>query len=275
MGLSINEENRTVLDKIIQKLPQSLLITGPARAGLSTIGLYIAKSKDITPTIILPEKDEKIDLTSGVINVSSMRRLYDETKTKILNERIIIIDYAERMTTQAQNAFLKLLEEPNANTYFILVSNSTSKLLPTVLSRVETLNIKPITIKQSNDLLDDLGVTNATKRSQLLFIAGGLPAEMIKLAGDEEYLEKRSSIVRDARELISGRLYEKLRIAHKYRDDRPSTLVLLSDAANILKKTVLSNPQPDLLKFIDKLINTQQRIEANGNIRLALAQLSI
>jgi DNA polymerase-3 subunit delta' len=80
------------------------------------------------PIIILPEKDEKIDIEKGVISVEIMRRLYDETRTKTEGERIIIIDYAERMTTQAQNAFLKLLEEPGDDVYFILVSNTTSKL---------------------------------------------------------------------------------------------------------------------------------------------------
>ena len=259
----------------VKNMPQSMLLSGQKRVGLSTIAKYIANLRKITPTIILPEKDEKIDIDKGIISVEIMRRLYDETRTKTADERIIIIDYAQRMTTQAQNAFLKLLEEPGDNVYFILVSNTTSKLLPTIISRTENLDIKPITDKQSNELLDKLGVTDKTKRSQLLFMASGSPAELTVLADDKDYFEKRSEMMRDARELISGNLYKKLLIANRYKDDRTNALQLLTDAANMLKKSIFARPQTDSIAYIDKLLKAYQRIEANGNIRLCLASMSI
>jgi len=262
----------TVLNTV-KNLPQSLLLTGEYRVGLSTISLYIAELRKVTPIVILPEKDEKIDLDKGVIGVDIMRKLYDETKTKTSTDRIIIIDYAERMTHQAQNAFLKLLEEPGENIYFILVTHSAEKLLSTITSRAEVLDIKPITNIQSVKLLDLLNVSDEKKRTQILFIADGLPAEITYLSNDNDYFEKRSDTVKDARELLRGSLYQKLLIAHRYKDDRPATLVLLLDAAKILKKTISQKPQKDTIEMIDTILRAYQRVEANGNIRLSLAKL--
>lgn len=271
----INPASEKLLNSTVKNMPQSMLLSGEKRVGLSTIAKHIANLRKVTPIIILPEKDEKIDIEKGVIGVDIMRRLYDETRTKTANERIIIIDYAERMTTQAQNAFLKLLEEPGDDVYFILVSSATTKLLPTVISRTENLDIKPIGRDQSNELLDKMGVSNKTKRSQILFMATGLPAELTDLAGDSDYFEKRSAMMRDARDLLSGNLYQKLIIAQRYKDDRSIALQLLLDASNMLKKSIITNPQPDTISYIDKLLKAYQRIEANGNIRLCLASMAI
>jgi len=271
----INPTSEKLFSAIITKLPQSLLITGESGVGISTIARYIAEFHKVSPMVILPEKDEKIDIDKGVIGIDAMRRLYDETRTKVTGRRIIIIDNTERMTHQAQNAFLKLLEEPSADMYFILVSHSVDKLLPTIVSRAENLNMKPITSNQSNKLLDSLGLKDEKKRSQVLFMAMGLPAELTRLATDKDYFDNRSATVRDARELLQGTLYQKLLIAQRYKDDRSSALLLLLDAASIINKSIVTNPQFDTINYIDKLLTAYQRIEANGNIRLCLARMVI
>lgn len=260
---------------IVKNLPQSLLLTGDSGVGLSTVGRYIAELRNVKPIVILPEKDEKIDLDKGIISIDIMRRLYDNTRSKTQKETIYLIDYAERMTAQAQNAFLKLLEEPNENVYFILVSSAKSKLLPTILSRVEKIALRSITAKQSEELLEKLNITDKTKRSQLLFIAGGLPAEMTRLATDDEYFTKRSAIIRDARELLRGSTYQKLLIAHRYKDDRQTALVLLMDSAKILKLSIKDHPKIDAINRLDAVLEAYQSIEANGNIRLSIARIVI
>ena len=271
--LMINALTEKMLASTIKKMPQSLLLTGENGVGLGAVAKYIAEKRNVTPLIILPEKDEKIDLDKGVISVDIIRRLYNEASTKTPTDRMIIIDYAERMTAQAQNAFLKLLEEPGQNIYFILVSHSSAKLLPTILSRTERLEIRPITVKQSDELLDLLDVKDAKKRSQLLFMASGLPAELTRLATDIAYFDRMSVIVRDSRDLLRGSLYQKLLLAQKYKDDRASAQLLLTNASKILKKSLSDNPTPDNLAVIDRILLAGQRIDANGNIRLCIAVL--
>lgn len=258
-----------------KRLPQSLLLHGETGVGLSAIGDYIANIYKVKPTIILPEKDDKIDIDKGIISVDIMRRLYNDTKSKITKKHIIVIDYAERMTHQAQNAFLKLLEEPGQGTHFILLSHSTANILPTILSRAEKVNIKPISDKQSNELLDELNVKDKTKRTQLLYIASGLPAELTRLSNNEKYFDKRSLIVRDAREMLTSKPYQKLLIAQRYKDDKTSALILLTDMGHILKRSISPNQSVETISKLNTILTAYQQIESNCNIRLCLAQVII
>lgn len=269
----MNGSSEKILLATVHYLPQSLLIFGPDGVGLSTIAKYIAELCNIKPLIILPEKDEKINIEKGVISVDIIRKLYEDLRTKVFQDRIIIIDYAERMTIQSQNSFLKLLEEPGINIHFILVSHSTTKLLPTILSRMEKLEIKPISLKQSEKLLDNLNLINKTKRSQILFIANGLPAEITRLSTNDEYFNNRSLIIRDARDLLRGNLYQKLLITHKYKDNRVDTLILLNDVLKIIKISISEKPNYETIKYIDSILYAYQQIEANGNIRLCLSRM--
>lgn len=273
MKLPINPNSQKIIQSICDKLPHALFLEGNRGLGLVEIAKQIAEYQNTKAEIILPEKDEKIDLDKGSISVETIRNIYTNVRAKSSQKRVIVIDYAEKMTVQSQNAFLKLLEEPNNNIHFILLTDSVQRLLPTILSRTENVKIKNITNQQSNELLDSINVTDQTKRAQLLFIASGLPAELIRLNEDQAYFEKRSSMMRDARTLIQNNTYEKLQIVQKYKDNRTDTLVLLSDMANMVKNNIIKSPQDKLLKLSESIIKTYKNIESNGNIRLCLAQM--
>jgi len=271
----IHPVSKTVLDLLIKDLPQSLMITGPVGVGLGTIASYIAGIVGDTVLIVQPEKDEKVDLAKGVISVDSIRRLYSQTKSIQTGKLVIVIDYAERMGHQAQNAFLKLLEEPRTGIHFILATHTPLSLLPTVRSRVQLLDLKPLTRSQTDAFIYKLPLIDDTKRSQLLFMADGLPAELHRLAHDETYFNDQIAIVRDARDLLQASTYRKLVIAQKYRDNREGALRLLNDAMAILKKSISDHPTSELISQIEGLLMAYQKIKSNGNIRLCLARLVI
>ena len=268
----INPASELVLSLMMRDMPQALLLTGPSGIGLGTVAKYLAGQIGQLGAIVLPEKDEKVDLEKGVISVDSIRRLYTETRSIQTGKMIILIDYAERMGSQAQNAFLKLLEEPSSGIYFILATHTPSKLLSTITSRAQAVELRPILKKQSETLLDTLGVIDSKKRLQLSFMAEGLPAELTRLATDEKYFDNQSALMRDAREILQANTYHKLLVANKYRDDRAGALTLLTYAASILKHSITAKPQESLLEQLDSLLFTRQQIEANGNIRICLAR---
>lgn len=271
----INPISEKQVDIIAKNLPQSLLISGDYGINLREIGEEIAKTNGVKAKIVLPEdKKEKIDEKNGSITIGIIRRLLQMSGTKNTAKNIIIIDYAEKMTHQAQNAFLKLLEEPTKNLYFILLSHQETHLLPTILSRVENIRIRPITVQQSIQLLNELKITDKTKQAQLLYIAAGLPEELAKLATDKDYFIARSKNMRQAREMLQGsNIYQKLLIMQSYKDNRAETLQLLTDMENILQKSLAQNPQKPLFEYLDKVLMTYQQINASGNIRLCLARM--
>ncbi len=69
-----------------------------------------------------------------------------------------VIWMPERMQPQCANALLKLLEEPFPDTIFVLVSNEPDKLLPTIFSRTQRFNLKPLSDAEVAGILTDEGV---------------------------------------------------------------------------------------------------------------------
>jgi hypothetical protein len=271
----IHPRTQKQLASLSRDLPQSMVFTGPEGIGLVSLVTYLSDQIGTKPIYVLPEKDEKVDIEKGIITVDVIRRLYTMTKTIETGTRLIVIDYAERMGVQAQNAFLKLLEEPGANTHFIILTHTVSKLLPTVRSRLQVVAINPITLQQSEALLDELRMTDATKRSQLLFIATGLPATLARLSIDEPSFAARVKIIRDARTYLQGTMYDRLQLALSYKDDRQGSVTLLLDAMKLVQGSLKSGTSPGQVKKITVLLKAHERIEANGNVRLQLASVML
>jgi hypothetical protein len=263
-------DTKALLDAFRQSDAHAAVLVGKEGIGLNTaLGVLLDGKK--ARYIVLPEKDEKVDLEKGSITIQSIRRLYDLTKTREPGGRVIVIDYAERMGIPAQNAFLKLLEEPVAGTRFVLLTHDTSSLLPTILSRAQRIPIKPISAEQSAQLLDELKVTDPTKRAQLLFIASGYPASLTRLASDDKLFAERAQIVKDARTFIMGSPYQRLLIAAGYKNDRQKALTLLEDASKLLQRSLSENPGQGTLSALRKLETVHKRIFEQGNVRLQLS----
>ncbi|MFY9227765.1 MAG: AAA family ATPase [Candidatus Microsaccharimonas sp.] len=270
----LHKGDQRQFDALVNDLPQAVLLTGPSGFGLNTVAFAISEAMNTMPVVLDPEKDEIIDVEKGSISIEMIRRLYDWTKTTELKHRVIIINYAEKMGIPAQNAFLKLLEEPSSNTHFILVANKPSKLLPTIHSRTQTFELRPMTVEQSEKILDDNNVTNVQKRAQLLFMASGLPGELVQLIVDEDYFQARAAIIRSAREYLQGSAYDRMKIAQQYKDDRNTALLLLTDVLKLLQRNVESG-KTELIPKINEVLKAYDRIEANGNIRLQLASVMV
>lgn len=265
----LNAHSQKVLETIAKDLPGSVLLHGPDGIGFAK-AIDVIKGNRALITI-QPEKDDKIDLEKGSISVEMIRELYDLVRTRVDTPRLVVLRDADRMSLAAQNAFLKLLEEPNESTHFVLLAHSPSLLLPTIRSRVQKIELRPITAAQSETLLNDLKVTDATIRSQLLFIASGLPAQLTQLAGDSKRFEARAQIIRDARTILTETRYKRLAVIEQYKERREDALLLLTDMAKLLKRS----PENGAIGKIGDILKTYDRIAQNGNIRLQMAALAV
>jgi DNA polymerase-3 subunit delta' len=269
----LNERTKAVIQAHLADYPQASLIHGPVGVGLMDIAKYIAQQKDAEILVFRPEKDGKVDYEKGVVTVDTVRAMIATANLTTNKKRLIVIDTADLMTRGAQNAFLKLLEEPNASTYLMLLAHTPSMLLPTIHSRVVSIEALRVSRSASEDILDELKVQDKTKRAQLLFIAEGLPEELRKLANDDDYLSARSTFIRDAREFIQAHQYQKFKIIEKYKDDRYRATLLLTDMAKLLSQNVAR--ADNALKKIRDIVRAIERIQANGNVRLCLAELVV
>ena len=95
------------------------------------------------------------------------------------SHKVCVIDAADRMTVEAANSLLKLLEEPPPNWMFILVASRLERLLPTILSRVIQLRFDQIPLALTQEALNRLGL----ERPELLArLAGGSLGAAVNLA---------------------------------------------------------------------------------------------
>lgn len=266
--LVVHPITKTTLLKLRANLPQSLLITGPSGIGLMTITRTIGGSTivaELQPQNTKGEPDE-----SGTISVEAVRRLYEQTRAKKRTHQVVVIDDADRMSHGAQSAFLKLLEEPAPHTSFVLTSHTPDKLLPTIRSRVQCIELRPPTAKQTQELIRLLGITDPTKTTQLLYLATGLPAEITRLIRDESVFSSRASTIGDARVFLQGTSYQKSLIAQKYRSDRTAALHLVDSAIAIVRRTLSTAPQQTLIDKLEHLLEIRENIANNYSIALQL-----
>lgn len=272
MDIQLHPVTKRQIEATVSDLPQSLLLTGKQGVGLRTIATFIA-GKELA-TILEPKNAKgEVDPKVGTISIEVIRDLYSQTRTKQHARRIIIIDNAERMSRGAQAAFLKLLEEPNVSTHFILTSHQPSILLATIRSRLQQTSVQPLTSAQTQKFITAQRVTDEKKKTQLQFIAPGLPAELLRLLADDTYFDAQAKIILDARTFLQADTYQKLRIIHAYRSDREAALLLIEGAMTILNHTLQAKPQQGLVQQLGQLLEAKERISANQSIALNLAQI--
>ena len=140
--------------------------------------------------------------TEGIFVATVRAILQQAALTPALGARkVFVVGDADRMVPQtgadaAANAFLKLLEEPPANTYLLLTSSEPGSLLPTIRSRVVTLRIARLTDSEMTAFVADPVVAARPGMSTLdpdrLRWAAGAPGALLESGGtDASYAEAR------------------------------------------------------------------------------------
>ncbi|QUH29380.1 DNA polymerase III subunit [Vallitalea guaymasensis] len=144
--------------------------------------------------------------------------------------KIYIVDNADTMTEQAQNALLKTIEEPPSYVMILLLSNNINKFLITILSRCVVLKLKPIMPdKVMNYVIEKLQISDY--RSELITsFAQGIIGKAKELASSTEFFDMRESMIKIVDIIINGDDYQLLEVSQKfedYKDDIQDFLDLL------------------------------------------------
>ena len=275
MSLHCNAETKRQIELLRKQLPQGVLLHGVVGVGLYTIARHIAGA-DCAAVIQPTDVDGAVDMSAkGIIRLSQIHELQQMARGKSTHRQVFIIDDAERMNHQAQNALLKLLEEPNYSVHFILTSHRTEGLLPTITSRVQQVAILPLSDDDSAHFIASLKVADVRKVQQLQFIADGRPAELHRLIHDEAYFERASQLVTDARQLVGGTDADKVRTVAHYQSDKVRALALLESVRELTLFSLQRTSSRELIRMLDTVVLTYERIAANGNVRLQLTRFAV
>lgn len=100
--------------------------------------------------------------------------------------KVMIIWQPELMHPSGANGILKILEEPPVNTFFLLVSNTAERLLPTILSRTQMVQVPQLSDDELDSYLKEKLNVGESRRQEILQLAEGDLNMAVKLINSEE-----------------------------------------------------------------------------------------
>jgi DNA polymerase-3 subunit delta' len=205
-------------DKILSLLDYSLktntiahayLLAGPPHVGKRTLAINVAqalncdgpelpcgqcrscqrilkgKHADVTPIGL----DSKTEI--GFDDIRGLQRLANlppyEGKCKVF-----IIDDAEYLSTEAANSLLKILEEPPPRIVWLLLAAEEEHLLPTIISRCQRLELKPVPSERVQEILVNAYNADAKKAKLLTQLCHGRLGWALSALANDDILEQRS-----------------------------------------------------------------------------------
>lgn len=142
----------------------------------------------------------------------------DDIRTQLNNDigvkpyssprKVYIIDEAEKMNPQAQNALLKTIEEPPAYAVILLLTTNAATFLPTILSRCVTLNIKVVKDETIKTFLMQKHQIPDYQAEVCVAFAQGNVGKAIQLASSEDFNEMKASALQLMKRLQEIDIYE-------------------------------------------------------------------
>jgi len=314
------------LAHIIQagKIPNALLFSGEKSTGKRESAFEFAKTcncmadtqkpcsncvpcKKITagmhPDIIQVSLSEK----KKMISISQIREmgLLLSAKPNEARNRMVLINDADRMNVQAQNALLKVLEEPPDKTFFILIATQTSPLLPTIMSRCRLFRFFPPSCHEIQTILVDQYGADPQKayiasrtagsdlKKALMFLNLNMAGEKIP---ERDWQKQRTWIIREIIHLVSpgneAKIQQGLMLAQKLSMDPDTILEALTFIKMVLRDLCVFKYSPErivnldffdafkdisnmhvystFLEWTKDLHETERRLASNSSIRLTL-----
>lgn len=132
--------------------------------------------------------------------------------------KIYIIDEADSMTEQAQNALLKTIEEPPAYALILLLSNNLNRFLPTILSRCVVLKMKPINDTLMTSYLASACDIPDSRAKLIASFAQGNIGKGIKLVSSTTFMEMRDAMIKIVDDTLKADDYGMLEISQRFDD---------------------------------------------------------
>lgn len=128
------------------------------------------------------------------LGVDEVRQLIAEISKRPYegNKKVVIIYEAHKMTVEAQNAFLKTVEEPPQGVFIILLSESSEQILDTIKSRCQIHNLRALNGEEINQYIcRNYPEKSNDEISMLIAYSKGIPGEVDRFLNDSKFMAVR------------------------------------------------------------------------------------
>lgn len=283
--LLLHDQTRANLDRFLAAPRHGLLIIGPHGAGKPTLAqIIIASLLKVPPTKLAHQPYFRhLQPSKGTISIDAVRNIQDFLRLKSPGRqtwrRAILIEDAGSLTTEAQNALLKILEEPPQDTVIILTASGRS-LLPTITSRLQQLVVRAPTQLQSQTYFSQQGhpPSAITKAYHLSKGQAGL---MTSLLTDQQAHPLNQQIGL-AKQLLAQTSFERLVQVDKLvkqKIDLPSLLWAMQRVADAALAQAAHKQNSKQVRYwqtlLTEVLAAQQNLASHPQPKLLLTNLAL
>lgn len=197
--------------------------------------------------------------------------------------RVCVLCGAENMTDQAQNALLKILEEPPEHTVFILTAENRAMLLPTILSRVQTIRLEPLTPAEILPVLRERCPDQPGEKLEWAAETADTIGQALALLADES-LQKHAQLAQRMLELLcNGSEYGLLTAVEPVSRKREDLLEVCTQLRQLLTAELTRAASGGESRFstrritrmLEALDDLLPRVQQNGNTLLLSTLLAL
>ena len=197
--------------------------------------------------------------------------------------RVCVLCGAENMTDQAQNALLKILEEPPEHTVFILTAENRAMLLPTILSRVQTIRLEPLTPVEILPVLRERCPDQPVEKLEWAAETADTIGQALALLADES-LQKHAQLAQRMLELLcNGSEYDLLTAVEPVSRKREDLLEVCTQLRQLLTAELTRAASGGESRFstrritrmLEALDDLLPRVQQNGNTLLLSTLLAL
>lgn len=268
------------LKRFEQEPAHAVLLTGPAGIGKSGVAVHLAEAVlGIDNFELYPYKFWLAPDKSQSLGIEAVRELEHFLSLKVPRaaqfNRAVLISSADKLTIEAQNALLKTLEEPAANSVLILTADNEHSLLPTVRSRLQIINLK---LAEKAIILEHFKAQgyNDAQLATAYAISNGLPHLMQNLLDNSEHPLLLAT--QQARTLLSASGYERLLAVDELAKQKPlalDTARILQQMAHVSLQTATGASAERWQKILAASFEAIEALRNNAQPKLALTHLCL
>lgn len=217
--------------------------------------------------VLTPPPDKKN------ITVDQIRNVVTDAYTKPYEsgKKIYIIAYGDDMNEQAQNAFLKMLEEPPEYAVFIILAENDEALLQTIRSRCTTVRFDPVSDDKVREYISKKYPESSEKTDFLVQYAGGVVGEIEKILNAENFVPLRRESLDILEELLSDNMLDTYSVAQFLEDNKDDADLVLRFWQGFLRDIMLiqadSRKLVKSMDLVDNLIRLSGRIDDKKVVR--------
>lgn len=285
-GITGHREVKKYLENAVlnDRVSHAYIFAGKRGVGKNTVARAFAdaltdgNAVDIT---VVTNEQYDAESKSEAVSVKAVRGAAADMYVKpySADRRVFIIPEAEKMTSQAQNALLKVFEEPPPYCVIILITQNDNMLLQTIRSRAVTVRFSPLDDGDVKTYLDSKGIH---KSSVTVRLAAGSIGMALQLCENEDLCDVLDAFVCMFKKIGSGSCADIYGLIAYLQREKKNAEVLFDIMLIMLRDTMLKN-KSDLVidglsagravRIIETVESTRNSFSYNANYDIAVSEM--